>query len=225
MIMNDRVDFKWTKIDITLFWLLYLTTLTSEEFEDGTIDWLRDDSNLFWLDALSSVLLGLIAWLAASLVTICGKPMDKRAMQTIFHLVLMFNHVINELSPNLIDIVHIKKEILSNLLTLGFVKPHNYDQDINEEDIKIPFLSPFSCKICSSAFVWLAHDTNDVSHKLFVTLLAHQARVKNSRDELQKEYSNTLDEQAIHHLFPYKAHRLSCYCNLPIMAKEHVVIG
>lgn len=125
--MNDWVDFKWTKIDVTLFWLPCLTTLTSEEFEDGTIDWLRNDSNLFWLDALGSIVLGLIAWVAASLVTISGKSMNKKAMQTIFYLVLTFNHVVNKLSPNLIDIVHIKKEILSNLLTLTFVKPHNYD--------------------------------------------------------------------------------------------------
>ena len=202
-----------------------MAALTTKEFEDGTIGWLRDDTDLFWLDALGGVALGLIARVAASPVAIRGKSMDKKAMQTIFRSVLTFNHIANELSPNLKDIVRIKKETPSDPLTLAHVKPHNYDQDSNEEDIKIPPSSPFSSIVCSPAFVRSAHDTDNVSCKLFVALLAHQARAKNSRDELRKEHSNTLGEQAIHHLFPYKAHRLSCYRNPPIVATEQVAIG
>ncbi|MCJ1348461.1 hypothetical protein MMC31_006693, partial [Peltigera leucophlebia] len=224
MMMNDRVSFKWTKTDVTLFWLPCLAALTTEEFEDGTIGWLRDDTDLFWLDALGGVALGLIAQVVASPVAICGKSIDKKAMQIIFHSVLTFNHVANELSPNLKDIVRIKKETPSDPLTLARVKPHNFDQDSNEEDNKIPPSSPFSSTICSPAFVRLAHDTDDVSRKLFVALPAHQARAKNNRDELQKEHSNTLGEQAIHHLFPYNAHCLSCYYNPPIVATEQVAI-
>lgn len=47
MMMNDHIDFKWTKTDITLFWLLYLVALTTEDFEDKTISWLSHDINLF----------------------------------------------------------------------------------------------------------------------------------------------------------------------------------
>ena len=224
MMINDRVGFEWTKTDVTLFQLPCLAALTTEEFEDGTIGWLRDDTDLFWLDALGGVALGLIARVATSSVAIRGKSMDKKAMQTIFRSVLTFNHVANELSPNLKDIVRIKKETPSDPLTLARVKPHNYDQDSNEEDIKIPPSSPFSSTVCSPAFVRSAHDTDDVSRKLFVALPAHQARAKNSKDELQKEHSNILGEQAIHYLFPYKANRLSCYRNLPIVATEQVTI-
>ena len=53
-----------------------------------------------------------------------------------------------------------------------------------------------------------------------MALPAHQARAKNSRDELQKKHSNTLGEQGIHHLFLYKAHRLLSYRNPPIVAME-----
>ena len=184
MMMNDRVGFEWTKTDVTSFWLPCLAALTTEEFEDGTIGWLRDDTDLFWLDALGGVALGLIARVATSPVAICGKSMDKKAMQTIFRSVLTFNHVANKLSPNLKNIVRIKKETPSDPLTLACVKPHNYNQDNNEEDIKISPSSPFSSTVCSPAFVRLAHDTDDVSRKLFVALPAHQARAKNSKDEL-----------------------------------------
>ena len=202
-----------------------MAALTTEEFEDGTVGWLRDNTDSFWLDALGGVALGLIACMAVSPVAIRGKSIDKKAMQTIFRSVLTFNHVANELSPNLKDIVRIKKKTPSDLLTLARVKSHNYNQDNNKEDIKIPSSSPFSSTVCSPAFVQSAHDTDNISRKLFVALPAHQARAKNSRDELRKEHSNTLGEQAIHHLFPYKAHRLSCYRNPPIVATEQVAIG
>ncbi|MCJ1349321.1 hypothetical protein MMC31_007557 [Peltigera leucophlebia] len=146
-------------------------------------------------------------------------------MQTIFCSVLTFNHVANKLSPNLKDIVRIKKKTPSNPLTLARVKPHNYDQDSNEKDTKIPPSSPFSSTICSPVFVRSAHDTDDVSCKLFVALPAHQAQAKNNRDELQKKHSNIFGKQAIYHLFPYKAHCLSCYRNTPIVATEQVAIG
>ncbi|MCJ1343643.1 hypothetical protein MMC31_001839 [Peltigera leucophlebia] len=224
IIMNDWVGFKWTKTNVTLFWLPCLAALTTEEFEDGTISWLRNDTNLFWLNALSGVALGLIAQVAASPVAIRGKSMDKKAMQTIFRSIFTFNHVTNELSPNLKNIVRIKKKTPSNFLTLACVKSHNYNQDCNEEDTKIPPSPPFSSTVCLSAFVQLAHDIDNVSRKLFVALSAHQAQAKNNSDELQKEHSNTLGKQAIHYLFPYKAHCLSCYCNPPIVVTEQVAI-
>ena len=202
-----------------------MAALTTEEFKDRTIGWLRNDTNLFWLDALGGIALGLIARVAASLVAICGKSRGKKAMKIIFCLVLTFNHAANELSPNLKEIVRIKKETSSDSLMLAHIKPHNYDQDSNEEDIKIPPSFLFSSTVCLPIFVQSAHNTNDISCKLFVALPAYQARTKNSRDELQKKHSNTLDEQVIYNLFSYKAHRLSCYHNLPIVAMEQVAIG
>lgn len=115
-------------------------------------------------------------------------------MQTIFCSVLTFNHVANELSPNLKNIVRIKRKTPSDLLTLARLKPYNYDQDSNEDNTKIPLLSPFSSTLCSPASIELAHDIDNISHKLFVALPVHQARTKNSRNELQKEHSNTLSE-------------------------------
>lgn len=111
-----------------------------------------------------------------------------------------------------------KKEILSDFLTLVRVKPHNYNKDSNEEDTKIHPSSPFFSIVYSSAFVQLAHDTDNVSCKIFVALPVYQARAKNGRDELQKEHSNTFDKQVIHHLFPYKTYRLSYYRNFLIVA-------
>ncbi len=153
IMMNNQVDFKWTKTDITLFWLSCLAVFTTEEFEDGTIGWLHNDTDLFWLDALGGVALGLIARIAASPVAICGKSMDKKSMQIIFCSVLKFNYDANELSPNLKNIVDIKRETLSDLLTLAHVKSHNYDQDSNEDDINIPSSSLFSSIVSLFAFV------------------------------------------------------------------------
>ena len=141
--MNYWVGFKWTKTGVTLFWLSCLAALITEEFEDRTIGWLRDDINLFWLDALGSIALSFITQVATSLVAICRKFIDKKAMQIIFCLVFTFNYVANKLSPNLKDIVCIKKKTLSDFWTLIHIKPHNYDQDSNEKNIKIPPLSPF----------------------------------------------------------------------------------
>ena len=168
--------------------------------------------------------MGLIAHVATSPVAICGKSIDKKAMQTIFCLVFIFNHIANKLSPNLKDIVRIKKKTPSNPLMLARFKPHNYNQDSNKEDIKIPSLSPFSSTVCLSAFVQFAHDTNNISCKLFMALSMHQSHAKNSKDKLQKKHFNTFGKQAIHHLFPYKAHRFLCYRNLPIVAMEQVAI-
>ena len=104
-----------------------MTALTTEEFEDEIIGWLCDDTDLFWFDALGGITLGFIVHVTASPVAICGKSMDKKAMQTIFCSVLMFNHVANEPFPNLKDIVRIKKETLSDSLMLARIKPHNYN--------------------------------------------------------------------------------------------------
>ena len=153
MMINDWVGFELTKTDVTLFWLPCLAALITEEFEDGTIGWFRNDTNLFWLNALSDVALGLITHVAASPVAICGKSMDKKAMQTIFCSVLTFNHIANKLFPNLKDIMHIKKKTPSDPLTLAYIKPHNYDQNSNEEDITIPPSPPFSSIVCLPAFV------------------------------------------------------------------------
>lgn len=153
MIMNDWVSFEWTKTDITLFWLLYLAAFTTEEFEDGTIGWLRNDTNLFQFDALDGIALGFIARIAVNPVAIHGKSIDKKAMQTIFCLVLTFNHVTNKLSPNLKNIVHIKKKTFSDLLMLACIKSHNYVQDNNNEDTKISLLFLFFSIIYSPIFV------------------------------------------------------------------------
>ena len=145
-------------------------------------------------------------------------------MQIIFCLVFTFNHITNKLSPNLKNIMHIKKETFSDLLTLVHVKPHNYNQDSNEDNTKISSSSPFSSTIWSSTFVRLAHDTDNIFCKFFVALLAHQVYTKNSWNKLQKEYSNTFGMQTIYHLFLYKAYHLSYYHNLPIVAMDQVVI-
>lgn len=161
-----------------------MAALTTEEFEDRTISWLHDIIDLFWLDALGCVALGLIARVAVSLVAICRKSMDKKTMQTIFCLVLTFNYVANELSPNLKDIVHIKRKTPSNSLTLASIKTPNYNQDSNEDNTKIHSSSPFFSIVCSPAFIQSAHDTNNISHKPFVALATHQACAKNSQNEL-----------------------------------------
>ena len=141
---------------------------------------------ILWLNALGGIALGPIARVAVGPIAICRKSIDEKAMQTIFYSVFMFNHVANKLPPNLKDIVRIKKKPPSNLLTLARVKPHNYNQDSNEENIKIPLSSLFSSIVCLPTFVQSTHSTNNVSQKLFVALLAHQVRAKNSRDELQR---------------------------------------
>ena len=197
-----------------------MAAITTKEFEDETISWLHNDTNLFCLNILSSLALSLIARVAANPVAICGQSIDKKAMQIIFCLVFTFNHVANKLFSNLKNIVHNKKKPPSNFLTLAHVQSHNYNQDSNEENIKIPFLFQFSSTICLFVFVRSAYDTNNVSYKFFVALPAHQARAKNSRDKLQKKHSNTLSKQVIHHLFLYKAHRFLYYCNPPIVATE-----
>lgn len=138
---------------------------------------------MLWLDTLGGVIQGFIAQMAIDSVAIRRKSMDKKAMQIIFCLVFTFNHIANELFPNLKDIMRIKKETLSNFLMLLHVNPHNYDQDNNEKDTKIPPLSPFSSTVCSLAFIQLAHHTNNVSRRVFITLLVHQAHANNNRDE------------------------------------------
>ncbi len=155
-----------------------------KEFEDGTIGWLCNDTNLFWLNALGGVILGLITQIAASPIAICGKSMDKKAMHTIFCLVFTFKHIANKLSLNLKDIICIKRETLSKSLILAYVKPHNYDQDSNKDDTKILPLSLFSSIVCLPAFVQLAYDIDKIFCKLFVALPVQQARAKNNRNEL-----------------------------------------
>lgn len=87
----------------------------------------------------------------------------------------MFNYIANNLSLNLKNIVCIKKEIFSNFLTMICIKFHNYNLDTNEKNIKICSLSLFSNKIYLSAFVQLTYDINEISCKIFIVLLAHQA--------------------------------------------------
>ena len=141
-----------------------------------------------------------------------------------FYLVLTFNYIANELFPNLKNIMQIKKKTSSNPLTLARVKPYNYKQDGIEKDIKISLLFLFSNKVCLPAFIQLAYNIDNISYKLFMALPVYQARAKNSRDKLQKEYSNTFGKQAIYHLFPYKVHCVLCYHNLFIVAMEQVMI-
>lgn len=139
-----------------------MAVFTTEKFEDGTIGWLYDDTDLFWLNALDGVAPGLIARITASPVAIRGKFIDKKSMQIIFCSVLKFNHDANKLSPNLINIMGIKRKTLSDLLTLAHVKPHNYDQDSNEDNIKIPSSSLFSSTVSLFAFVQSVLDTNNI---------------------------------------------------------------
>lgn len=129
--MNDYVSFEWTKTDITLFWLLCLAPLITENFKDKIIGWLSHDTNLFWFDILDDVVLSLILWVTVNLMTIHGKSIDKKALQKIFHSVLIFNHVTNKYSQNFKDIIYIKKKDFSNLLTLIYVKSHNYNLNNN----------------------------------------------------------------------------------------------
>lgn len=175
---------------------------------------------MFWLNILGGVALGLIERIVASPVVIHKKSMDKKAMQTIFHLVLTFNYIANKLSPNRKNIIRIKKKTPSIFLMLACIKSHNYNQDSNKKDIKILLLFLFSSTVCSPIFVRLAHNINDVSRKHFVALPIYQVYAKNNRDKLQKEYFNIFGKQVIHHLFSYKAHRLSCSCNPLVVATE-----
>lgn len=94
-------------------------------------------------------------------------------MQTIFCSILIFNYIANELSPNLKFIMYIKQKTSSNIIILERVKPHNYNKDSNEKNIKIPPLSPFSSRICLLASVQSAHDTNNVFCKIFMALSAY----------------------------------------------------
>lgn len=80
IMMNNQVDFKWTKTDITLFWLPCLAVFTTEKFEDGIIGYFHDDIDLFWLNVLGGVVLGLIILIAASPVAIRRKSMDKKSI-------------------------------------------------------------------------------------------------------------------------------------------------
>lgn len=54
--------------------------------------------------------MGLIARVVTSPIAICRKFIDKKAIQTIFCSVFTFNHVANKLSPNLKNIMYIKKK-------------------------------------------------------------------------------------------------------------------
>lgn len=172
------------------------------------------------LNALRGIALDLISQVVASLIAICGKFIDKKAIRTIFCLVYMFNHVANKFFFNLKNIVCIKKEIFSNFLTLVHVKPHNYVQNNKEKDIMFLSLFLFSSLICSPLFVRSAYNTANVSCKHFVALPAYQVHAKKNKNELQKKHSNTLGKQAIYHLFLYKANCFSCYYNLPIVATK-----
>ena len=78
MIIKVRVGFEWTKTDVTSFCLPCLAVLTIKEFQDGTIGWLCNNTNLFCFDALDGVALDFIAWVTANPVAICRKSMDKK---------------------------------------------------------------------------------------------------------------------------------------------------
>ena len=99
-----------------MFWLTCLAAHTTEEFENRTISWLRNNINLFWLDTLDDVVLGFITWVAVSPIAICRKSIDKKVMQTIFCLVFTFNYVANKLFPNLKDTMRIKRKTLFDSL-------------------------------------------------------------------------------------------------------------
>lgn len=185
---------------------------------------------MFWYDALGGIALGLIAQVDASFIAICGKSIDKKALQTIFCLVLTFNYVTNKLSQSFKNIIRIKKNAFSNSLTLAHIKSHNYDLDSNFENNKdkntmVLFLSPFSSIPCSSTFVQSTCNTDEIFCQLFSILLVDQACAKNSQNELQKEHSNLFGKQAIDYPFPYKVHRLLYYCNLPAIATDQLAIG
>ena len=125
-------------------------------------------------------------------IVICGKTIDKKALQTIFCLILTFNHVTNKLFQNLKDIIHIIKEVSFDFLMLVHIKSHNYDLDNNfsnkaEETIRPPpFL--FSSILISLALVRSTCDIDEVSCQFFLTLPVYQTRTKDSKDKLLKEY-------------------------------------
>lgn len=136
----------------------------------------------------------------------------------------MFNHIANKLPTNLKNIIYIKKNLFSNFLTLARVKSYNYNLDINKKDSKIPLLSLFFYIVYSSFFVHSIYNTNNISHKLFMVLSVYQARAKDSKNELQKKYSNNFTKQAIHHLFFYEINCLSYYHNFSIVTIKQMSI-
>lgn len=189
IIINDCIGFKQTKRNIILFQLLCLAVLIIKEFKDRTISWLSHDIHLFQFDALGGLALGLIAWLTTSLVAICRKFIDKKALQIIFCLVFTFNHIPNKLFHNLKNLMHIKKKAFSNFLTLARIKLYNYNLDSNLQNIKdentiVPPLFLFSNTRYLLAFVQSACDINEQSCQFFSTLLMYQACTKDSQDKL-----------------------------------------
>lgn len=97
-------------------------------------------------------------------------------MQIIFHLVLIFNHIANELFLNIKDIFYIQKITYSNFLILTYNKAHNYNLDSNfynnkAENIKVSLLSLYYNILYSSVFDLFFWNKDDVSCQLFLTLL------------------------------------------------------
>lgn len=95
--------------------MLYLATLITKEFENKTSSWLYNDINLFWLNVLNNVIADLIIQVTTSLIAVCRKSINKKAIQIIFYLVFIFNHITNKFFPNFKDIMHIKKKLFLNL--------------------------------------------------------------------------------------------------------------
>lgn len=162
--------------------------------------------------------------MAISWVAICRKSIDQKTIQIIFGLTLTFNHVVNKLSPNLKNILHIKKKTLSKLLILAYIKPYNYNIDIHKKNTKILFSFLFFSRVYLFAFVYSIYNTSDISRKFFMTLSVHHACLKDGRDKIQKKHFSTLSEQPIYYLFLYKAYCFFYYHNLLIITTNQVVI-
>lgn len=132
--LGGRKGFDWTQTDVTAIWLPCLVALETEDFRDGTIGWLSDDTDGFWLQVLGGVALGLTARVAASPGPIRGKMMDRKVMQPIFRSFLTLDHVANELGHDLKKIVRIKSETPADPITLACATAHNDDDDADADD-------------------------------------------------------------------------------------------
>lgn len=109
------------------------------------------------------------------------------------------------------------------------IKPHNYDLDNNlennkDEDIMVLFLALLFSIPYYLTFVQLVCNIDEVFYQLYLALPIYQAYTKNCQDKLQKELSTLLRKKTIYHLFTYKMHRLSCYCNPPAIATDQLAV-
>lgn len=218
IIINNHIGFKQTNIDITLFWLLCLAALITKEYEDRFISQFSYDIDLFWLNSLDDVALGLIPQMTISFILICRKLIDKKVLLTIFCLVFISTILLKSFFKILKILYVFKKKLfsifsylhISNFINITWTTTQKNNKN---EDIIVFFLFLFSSILCFLANIQLAHHINKVFYQLFLTFPIYQTCAKDSLDKLQKKYSNFFSKQTIH-LLLYKTLWLLCYWNL-----------